>query len=94
MKANILRLQSASFEGVMTARRTLAAIRKECADARRPSMYCTVREVSAHPRVDALTYPWGISQSVNPPAVITGSSKGFSRLTFFTNESRTREALK
>ena len=93
-KVNVPRSQSAlSAEGV-TARRTLAAIRKESADARRLSSCCARREASAPPRVDASTDHWRVSQGVNPPPVHTGSREGFSRLTFFTNAIRSREALK
>ena len=94
MKVNVPRLQSALFADGMMARRTLTAIRKESADARRPPNYCAMRETSAPPGVDALTDPWRVSQGVNPALVHTGSREGFTRLTFLTNARRGREALK
>ena len=57
-KANVPRSQSASSADRMTARRNLAAIRKESADARLPSNFCTRREASANPQVKALNGPW------------------------------------
>ena len=79
----------------MTARRTLADIYKESADNMRPSNYYVMREESAPLRLDASTDPWQVSQDVNPPPPVhAGSREGFSRLTFFTNASRGREALK
>ena len=93
-KANVPRSRSASSADGMMARRTLAAIRKESADARRPSNCCARREASALPRVDASTGHWRVSQVVNPLPVHAGSREGFNRLTFFTNTSRGREALK
>ena len=81
MKANIPRSRSALSVDDMTARRTLAAIRKESANASRPSNFCAIREVSEPPRVDASAYPWRVSQGVNPP-VQAGSREGFDRLIF------------
>ena len=94
IKANMPRFQSASSAEGMMARRTLTAICKESADARRLSNCYTRREASSPPRVDASTDPWRVIQGMNFHPLHTGSRDGFSRLTFFTNTSRGREALK
>ena len=65
--ANMTRLQSSSSEDRIMARRILTAIRKESANARRPSNFCARRGASAPPRVDALTNPWCDSQGMTPP---------------------------
>ena len=93
-KVNVTRSRSASFADGMTARRTLASIRKESADARRPPNFCARRKASEPPRIDASTDPWRVIQGVNPPPVHAGSREGFIRFTFFANASRGRESLK
>ena len=89
------RLQSASSADRMTERRTLAAIRKEPADARRPSNCCAKKEASAPPRVDVSTDPWRVRHGATPPSPVQSELReGFKRLTFLTKMIRERDALK
>ena len=67
MKANVPKSQSASSADGMTNRRTLLAFRSKSAKAKRPSICWASREVSAPPRVSALTIPWHVRQVLNPP---------------------------
>ena len=57
-KTNVPKLRSASSAEGIAARRTLVAVRRDSAKAKRPSSCCTKRETPAPPpRVDISSVP-------------------------------------